>query len=287
MCFIVGSIDQATGVCPMCKVFAHPRCPHNREECRNRVAHPQLTISYLKNAEVNSFNGCGYCKWAKTNPKTNNGWPGCCRPPTPSEYGRISAADWRAVNIVHHVQIPPEIKAALESASHSHSRTNSSGRPGSSSKSAKPSAAPIPIKSRGSPQMTSSSISSNTSRGSGGSGGAASSLPSTSHIDQAQKRHGVDSLPASSNSSPSRKHIDLDPIPPRRNSNARPPQNPSQPPKAESRTESRTSSERRRSLSSAKNASQPPPAKTAAPPKPPTKKAADVETASTSSSGER
>ncbi|KAJ7068159.1 hypothetical protein C8F01DRAFT_1117063 [Mycena amicta] len=190
MCFVVGSLDQATKVCPLCKVFPHPRCPHVREVCRNRTAHPHLTISYLKNAEVESFNGCGYCKWGRTNPKTNNGWPGCCRAPTTSEYRLIQPADWKAVSIIHHVQTPPEIKSVLESAT-SQSRT----------KPAKSPAVPI-LRSGGSPQLTTSS-----------------SLPSASHIEHSQKRHAVDSLPAS----PNRKHIDLDPVTPRRNSGARPP----------------------------------------------------------------
>ncbi|KAF8631526.1 hypothetical protein AX15_002285 [Amanita polypyramis BW_CC] len=49
---------------------------------------------------------------AKSN--TNLGWPGCCRPPTHNEFASIPAYVWRAVNIVHHVQIPAEVKALLD-----------------------------------------------------------------------------------------------------------------------------------------------------------------------------
>ena len=78
MCFVHGSIDQVTSVCPMCKVFkpsgarysprlsptcnpldlAHPqpspRCPHIKDVCRNRSVHPRIDIAYLKNAEGQS-----------------------------------------------------------------------------------------------------------------------------------------------------------------------------------------------------------------------------------------
>ncbi|TRM67986.1 hypothetical protein BD626DRAFT_395225 [Schizophyllum amplum] len=123
MCYAYGSIDQATKTCPMCKVFPHGRgCPHSRDVCRNRANHPRCDVVYLKNAEVDTFNGCGYCKWAKTNPPaksagySNQGWPGCCRPPTPSEYKLIPAADWKAVSIVHHIPIPTDVRMMLERA---------------------------------------------------------------------------------------------------------------------------------------------------------------------------
>ncbi|KAI0352827.1 hypothetical protein OH77DRAFT_1427945 [Trametes cingulata] len=122
MCYAVGSIQQATSTCPMCKVFkpSASRCPHIKETCSNTANHPRHEVMYLKNAEVATFNGCGYCKWAKTNPPPrlsgyqNPGWPGCCRPPNPGEYKLIGAADWPAVSMVHHIPIPPEIKALLD-----------------------------------------------------------------------------------------------------------------------------------------------------------------------------
>ncbi|TFY83821.1 hypothetical protein EWM64_g201 [Hericium alpestre] len=125
MCYAYGSIDQATGVCPMCKVFkpSSARCPHKQDVCHNRALHPRHDVVYLKNAEVQTFNGCGYCKWARTNPPQkaagyqNPGWPGCCRPPSSSESKFIPPADWTAVASVHHIPIPSEVKALLESIS--------------------------------------------------------------------------------------------------------------------------------------------------------------------------
>ncbi|KAJ7368181.1 hypothetical protein DFH08DRAFT_830626 [Mycena albidolilacea] len=246
MCYASGSIDQAVNVCPMCKVFPHTSCPHTREVCRNRTAHPRFDVLYLKNAEVDSFNGCGYCKWARTNPPPkaagyfNTGWPGCCRAPTTSEHRLIQPADWRSVSQVHHVPIPSDVKAALDRATGSplpstspvrsatkaamplvDSRRNStSGR-----SSAKSAAVPIPTKGRsgGSPQMVASSVTSTSSRGSGSSGGTSGSVPNASSIDQARKPRDSEK-PRSSNSSPSRKHVDSDnAVTPRRNSVARQP----------------------------------------------------------------
>ncbi|KAK2466132.1 hypothetical protein APHAL10511_001774 [Amanita phalloides] len=104
--------------CPMCRVFPHPRCPHLLDTCRNRKYHPAFDVQYLTNAEVDWFNGCGFCKYARTDPSakssSNLGWPGCCRPPIQSEYAAIPPYVWRAVNIVYHVQIPLEVKVLLD-----------------------------------------------------------------------------------------------------------------------------------------------------------------------------
>ncbi|KAJ7791320.1 hypothetical protein B0H14DRAFT_2935825 [Mycena olivaceomarginata] len=184
MCYASGSIDQAVNVCPMCKVFPHTSCPHTREVCRNRTAHPRFGLD--------AFNGCGYCK-----DSFNTGWPGCCRAPTTSEHRLIQPADWRSVSQVHHVPIPSDVKAALDRATGSplpstspvrsaakaaiplvDSRRNStSGR-----SSAKSAAVPIPTKGRsgGSPQMVASSVTSTSSRGSGSSGGTSGSVPNAS-----------------------------------------------------------------------------------------------------------
>ncbi|EIN10563.1 hypothetical protein PUNSTDRAFT_28641, partial [Punctularia strigosozonata HHB-11173 SS5] len=124
MCYVQGSIDQATAVCPMCKVYkpTGARCPHIRETCTNRANHPRGNVVYLKNPEVPTFKGCGYCKWANANPPSkaagynNAGWPGCCRPPREDDKRLISAADWLAVSLVHHVNIPADVRAALEGA---------------------------------------------------------------------------------------------------------------------------------------------------------------------------
>ncbi|KAF8974199.1 hypothetical protein BDZ97DRAFT_1637882, partial [Flammula alnicola] len=121
MCYSSGSIDQAVNPCPMCKVYPHTKCPHIRETCRNRTAHPRMDVLYLTNAEVECFNGCGFCKWANTDPPAkmagyhNPGWPGCCRPPTPSEYPFIQIAEWKAVSIVHRVPIPQDVEKLLAS----------------------------------------------------------------------------------------------------------------------------------------------------------------------------
>ncbi|KAJ7742497.1 hypothetical protein DFH07DRAFT_836632 [Mycena maculata] len=321
MCYATGSIDQAVGVCPMCKVFPspHARCPHMRDVCRNRTAHPRFDVLYLKNAEVDSFNGCGYCKWARTNPApkaagwNNTGWPGCCRAPTSNEHRLIQPADWRSVSIVHHVQIPPEVKAALDNLSSRGSpvpsaspvRSAASVKPStdrrnsSASASAKSATMPIPTKSRsgGSPQMVASSITSNSSRGSGGSGGASGSVPKASTMEESLKRREnlaeSEKPPASSNSSPSRKHIDLgDATTPRRNSGGRAPASPTVT-KVITDAFSSGTQERRRSVSSAQStkdkASPPvsvkmsPPTRPVEPPKPQKKAEAEISSKSSSS----
>ncbi|KAJ7283767.1 hypothetical protein C8J57DRAFT_744625 [Mycena rebaudengoi] len=320
MCYIALSVDQAVNACPMCKVFPHPRCPHTRDVCRNRASHPRFDVLYLKNAEVDSFNGCGYCKWARTNPPAkaagynNTGWPGCCRAPTAGEHRLIQPADWRSVSIVHHVPIPPEVKSTLESLgspvppSASPVRAGLTSKPSippsdrrnSSSSVSKTAAMAIPGKSRAgsSPPTVASSITSTSSRGSGGSGGGAStSVPSTSSMDQAKPGQG------SSNSSPSRKHIDLDVLTPRRNSSARPPVSSTSPSVSKTVADLSAMSlqpERRRSLSSAQASSSAktspsaptsslapakatPPARPVEVPRPPKKVEAEMSSASSSS----
>ncbi|KAJ7873515.1 hypothetical protein B0H14DRAFT_2502331 [Mycena olivaceomarginata] len=225
MCYAYGSIDQAVNFCPMCKIFPHPRCPHSREVCRNRTAHPRFDVLYFKNAEVESFNSCGYCKWARTNPPPkaagyfNFGWPGCCRAPAQSEHRLIQLSDWRSVSIVHHVPIPSDVKAALDNLSsrgtspEGRSLANSAATPiptkgrmsgvkaaldnlssrGTSLRgrsSAKSAAMLISTKGRmsGSPQMVASSITRTSSRGSGSRGGTSISVRNASSIEQAQER---------------------------------------------------------------------------------------------------
>lgn len=123
MCYIYGSVQVTTSVCPMCKVFrpSGARCPHKHDVCKNSALHPRHDVVHMRNAEVQTFNGCGYCKWARTSPppkqagSANSGWPGCCRKPEPGESRLIPPADWPAVSIVHHIPVPPEVKALLES----------------------------------------------------------------------------------------------------------------------------------------------------------------------------
>lgn len=249
MCYAAGSIDTVTSPCPMCKVFPHARCPHARETCRNRSTHPRMDVLYIKNAEVERFNGCGYCKWARTTPPpspeflryNNPGWPGCCRAPFPSEYRSIPAADWRAVSVVHNVPIPLEIKAVLDtfqsrgpplppfiasSAPNTLSRaSNKAGNDrknsGGSSPSSKPSnlskavTSPASTKPRsgGSPQALAAALS-RTSSGSA----ISSSAPSSPEGSEGQKerrdtRNGVDTPKRrvdSLQSSPNRKDVELE-----------------------------------------------------------------------------
>ncbi|KAJ7179153.1 hypothetical protein C8R46DRAFT_626936 [Mycena filopes] len=325
MCYSSGSLDQAVNVCPMCKAFPHSSCPHTRDVCRNRTAHPRFDVLFLKNAEVESFNGCGYCKWARTNPPPkqagyyNPGWPGCCRPPTTNEHRLIQPADWRSVSLVHHVPIPSDVKAALDNLTSlggpASPPTTSPVRSGPSAKSAIPSmdrrnstsnkpaksaAVPIPTKGRsgGSPQMVASSIASNGLRGSGSGAGMSTSVPTASNMEQAQRRRDAptdsDKPPGSSNSSPSRKHVDLDsPLTPRRNSGGRPP--PSTTSKVIADALISGSQERRRSLSSAQSSSKTsppvstktasPPVRPAEPPPRPQKKVDPESSSASSSSG--
>ncbi|EJD01437.1 uncharacterized protein FOMMEDRAFT_169558 [Fomitiporia mediterranea MF3/22] len=123
MCIADNSPDLYTTTCPMCKHFRHTaRCPHKREICRNRVNHPRHDVVFISNAEVSTFKGCGYCKWATAIPSPppnksgmhNPGWPGCCRPPQSSEFERIPPADWLAVHNIHRTPIPPDIKQLLD-----------------------------------------------------------------------------------------------------------------------------------------------------------------------------
>ncbi|KAK0206529.1 hypothetical protein DFS33DRAFT_1315241 [Desarmillaria ectypa] len=252
MCYAYGSIDQAISTCPMCKVFPHPtRCPHVREVCRNRASHPRFDVYFLKNAEVDSFNGCGYCKWARTNPPQkaagyfNPGWPGCCRPPAASEQRMIQAADWRSVSIIHHIPIPPDIKSTLDGLTAPRPggspAASSRGPPGSkppgpdrknsgsgSSNGSPPSktatmppkspAISIPSKSRGSPKQGTTSLSNSLSRSTGAN---LLSSPPTERRQSINDGPDKPATPPSNTSSPSRKVIDLDgTTTPRRNSTA-------------------------------------------------------------------
>jgi hypothetical protein len=208
-------------------------------------------------------------QWARTGPPPkqagyhNPGWPGCCRPPTTSEYRMIQAADWRSVSIVHQVPIPTEIKATLDSLgpkgnpvpmlAASGGRTgagskvsmpsfdrrnsgNSSPRSGSVSRTASVS---ISGKARGgSPKQTISSLGSNLPRSSSGNA-ISTSVPTTSAVEQHhnQRRQALlDSAdkrnegPHSSQSSPSRRNVDLEAsVTPKRNSSRGPSVTPATP----------------------------------------------------------
>ncbi|KAH8106108.1 hypothetical protein BXZ70DRAFT_416629 [Cristinia sonorae] len=262
MCHAYGSLEQATAGCPMCKVFRpsaprycfssprHPciqqrsslssRCPHIKEVCRNRALHPRIDVVYLKNAEVQTFMGCGYCKYARTNSKlnliSNPGWPGCCRPPASNEQRLIGAADWPAVSMVHHIPIPPDVKAVLDSITGNATpnrpsptgsmrgfpqpHTPSMVRRGSyhlanavKSEGAAARTAPVAIpakgRSGGSPQQLASSLTSMSNNPNGDT--SSSSLPNSSAMDQyvLQRRPVDKSSGESKQQSPKRDHAEL------------------------------------------------------------------------------
>ena len=88
MCYADRSLEQATSTCAMCKVFPPRnnsyvpptppaavesatsslprarRCPHKGSMgvCKNRANHPRHDVVHFRNAELSSFNGCGFCK---------------------------------------------------------------------------------------------------------------------------------------------------------------------------------------------------------------------------------
>jgi len=305
MCYAHGSIDQVVQVCPMCRVFPHPRyspsplpppsspplprCPHQRDICRNRELHPRIDVSYLKNAEGSSLLACypahsypisssrlfqwlwllqgrrcpGLApssphhilfQWARTNPPAqqagyfNQGWPGCCRPPTTHEARSIiRPADWRSVSIIHQVPIPPEIKAAFDSLGMRGSPTPATAR----SPGVAPRVAAVPALDRrygdlitpsktstlgrkssistkprtSSPKQIYATLNPNLSR-SVSATGISSSVPSSSAMEQ-YRRHAserrIDGV-HSSQSSPKWKNIDLEAsISPKRSSACRGP----------------------------------------------------------------
>ncbi|KAG2013770.1 hypothetical protein CC2G_010648 [Coprinopsis cinerea AmutBmut pab1-1] len=242
MCHSSGAISLHQD-CPMCLVFPHSKCPHVKDTCYNRALHPRMDVVYIKNAEVERFNGCGYCKWAKATSTPspefsfykNPGWPGCCRAPTPAEYRSIPVAEWRAVSIVHQIPIPPDIKAVLDSLSPrvgpppptSGVTTPRTSRPvndrknsGRNSPSSRPpalakSATPVRNRPSPSPQTTTPNLSRSSS-----STAISSSVPGAPSVDYSnlnerrqrgleyseRRIEGVHSL----NSSPNRKNVDLD-----------------------------------------------------------------------------
>ncbi|KAG1874555.1 hypothetical protein DFJ58DRAFT_757637 [Suillus subalutaceus] len=251
MCYLYGSTDPASAFCPMCKVFkpSGNRCPHIRDVCYNRALHPRHDIVHLKNAEVKSFNGCGYCKWARANPSSkvslhqNPGWPGCCRPPSLNEQRLIQAADWPSVSIVHSIPMPQEIKSILESVRGailpgvsptnrspaaqqqmpSLDRRNSGSSPTtrSSPTSGKNQAMPIPTRGRsgGSPVQQSSPLTGTTPRASG----PLSSFPNSAEQSTSPRRQTVSEGVEKTNRTPSmRRATDLDGSLSRRNGGGRP-----------------------------------------------------------------
>ncbi|KAF8338965.1 uncharacterized protein EI90DRAFT_3039842 [Cantharellus anzutake] len=117
MCYAEDSVEYQTATCKMCAVTklvyqkSRTACPHVQAMgiCQSRENHPRgANIIHYRNAEINTFNGCGYCKWAERHPDgtqrdrlSNPGWPGCCRPPSAQDYQLyIDKADWPAVSSI-------------------------------------------------------------------------------------------------------------------------------------------------------------------------------------------
>jgi hypothetical protein len=154
----------------------------------------------------------------------NPGWPGCCRPPFPTEYMSIPAAEWRAVNKVHNVPIPAEIKAVLDSISPrpsalspAHPRRTAGDRKHAASGSSPTSRNNTLSKASGAhrvPRGSSPSASPNMSRNS--SSTAVSSIFNTSPVDYSPRQRVPDTADKlidgvhSSRSSPTRKIAELD-----------------------------------------------------------------------------
>ncbi|KAH7920809.1 hypothetical protein BV22DRAFT_1107512 [Leucogyrophana mollusca] len=251
MCYTYGSTDPSSYPCPMCKVFkpSGARCPHVRDVCYNRALHPRLDVVHLKNAEVKSFNGCGYCKWARSNPgkltgHQNPGWPGCCRPPTPSEQRLVGAADWPTVSIVHGIPMPAEIKTILDnlaargntlpgiapsgrspvssSTMPSLDRRNSGNSPTNKSGPSKSQSMPIPAKGRtgGSPVQQSSCLAGTTPRAPGGMSSFVGA-PTADHSPP-PRRQTYSEANADKSRTPVRKQAELEGSMSRRNPGGRP-----------------------------------------------------------------
>ena len=157
----------------------------------------------------------------------NPGWPGCCRPPSPSEHRLVQAADWHSVSVVHSVPIPPEIKSILDSLSLRRSSISAGEGRGPSmpvmdrrnssntslnkpavSPSAKTLPVSIPSKSRtgGSPQLPQTTLSKADARG----GGVPLSLPNAPAMEQKRQTNAELVRPPTSRHSPSRKNTDLE-----------------------------------------------------------------------------
>lgn len=226
---------------------------------------------------VQTFNGCGFCKvrylssailpislvvvkWARTNPLpklsgyANPGWPGCCRSPLGQEQRLVPAADWPAVSRVHHIPIPPDVKALLDSLTSPQrgssfvptSRGSPPSQPSSLSRRSggavasasrtenAPAQNPVTATprnwSRGSPQQSVASLSSSTSRSSGSDEGAPSpSAPSTAEQRNSPRRSSIEvqlerrrDTSREARYSPGRKSVELSSTLSRKGSNPKP-----------------------------------------------------------------
>ncbi|KAJ3758510.1 hypothetical protein EV360DRAFT_43770, partial [Lentinula raphanica] len=177
-------------------------------------------------------------QWARLHPSQkptgfpNPGWPGCCRPPAPSEYRMIQAADWRSVSIVHHIPIPPEIKAVLDgmttsgrsTAKLSISTTDRKSGAGAGTGGGSPPSSKSAIASAVKPTLGTNKVRASVSPK---SPAATLSKATASSVVEGTRNSLDKEKPTNTNSahsSPGRKHIDLDPhTTPRRNSGSRAP----------------------------------------------------------------
>ena len=184
-----------------------------------------------------------HVQWANQDPPPqqtgykNPGWPGCCRPPSPSEINMIAPADWPAVSIVHRIPTPVAVADFLSALrlppltskagnGHTTSHTGSmrspsrlGSRKGNGAAltlcSSKPSTKPL---NTGRGRQTSISPGSNNDSRCN-SAGISSSLPSSptnenhskrkASITSVDRRAASGEGPHSSHSSPSRKQSDL------------------------------------------------------------------------------
>ncbi|KDR83858.1 hypothetical protein GALMADRAFT_236309 [Galerina marginata CBS 339.88] len=224
-----------------------------------KVRPPPLQSSASTAAASARYYSCSRSplKWADTNPPpkqagyNNTGWPGCCRPPNPTEYNLIGIEEWYAVSTVHRIAIPPQVEAVLKSlplppktnnAQPTSPTTRSTpSKPSTPSSVRKNSAASTPPKSgvlatkamntpsQGRGRSPQGSIMANLSRTPSGNV-ISSSVPSSSSMDTIRRKTNPGTPDRriegtqSSHSSPSRKSIDLEnPISPRRVSSVRRP----------------------------------------------------------------
>ncbi|KAK0495393.1 hypothetical protein EDD18DRAFT_1106596 [Armillaria luteobubalina] len=152
-----------------------PPLPHTAD-------HPQSTrsmaVATAKCIARPPADPCSPKQWARTNLPTkatgypNPGWPSCCHPPVPSEHCLIQPTDWRSISIVHHIPIPPDIKATLDGlcpaipqAPTKHAPDRKASLPMSKSPAMPPKspAMPIPPKPRCSPKQGTASLSNSLS----------------------------------------------------------------------------------------------------------------------------
>ncbi|TFY72759.1 hypothetical protein EVG20_g269 [Dentipellis fragilis] len=261
MCYAYGSIDQATGVCPMCKVFK-PSTARSLLSLTQRLPPPSDLI-LSPDVPINKMCATIELSILATTlslsrmPKSRHST--AADTASTGENRLIPPADWPAVTAVHHISIPSEVKALLESLniavpsrappSIGHptgggkatspplqapalDRRSSSGavptRAAATSARTQPLTIPGPGKTRsgGSPKEVANSLLSTTPRGPGVKGSPPPA--NTSPVDQGHSRrqsnleHGDKLVDSPNTPSPLRRNIELDGPNPHRSSDRRP-----------------------------------------------------------------